>query len=97
MKLHVNLTANRRISNPPEAEMMKYEIAALSLFSNIIMTEYHTSIFVIPCSIFVIRFFKVSFSIKLAVFLASSGAEPRTYISTHSLSPADSRTRSMTR
>jgi hypothetical protein len=28
MKLHVNLTANRRISNPPEAEMMKYGIAS---------------------------------------------------------------------
>jgi hypothetical protein len=29
--------------------------------SKIIMIEYLTSIFVIPCSIFVIRFFKVSF------------------------------------
>jgi hypothetical protein len=54
--------------------MMKCGIAALSLFSKIIMIEYLTSIFVIPCSIFVIRFFKVSFSIKLAVFLANGGA-----------------------
>jgi len=37
-----------------------------------------TSIFIIPCSIFVIRFFKVSFSIKLAAFQASGSAEPRT-------------------
>jgi hypothetical protein len=34
--------------------MMKAEIAALSLSSKIIMTEYLTSIFVIPCSIFLI-------------------------------------------
>jgi hypothetical protein len=44
-------------------------------FSKIIMIEYLTSIFVIPCSIFVIRFFGVSFSIKLATVQASGGAE----------------------
>ena len=48
--------------------MMKCRIAALSLFLKIIMIEYLISIFVIPCSIFDIRFFRVSFSIKLAVF-----------------------------
>jgi hypothetical protein len=53
---------------------MKCGIAALSLFLKIIMIEYLTSIFVIPCSIFVIRFFRVSFSIKLVAFLASGGA-----------------------
>ncbi len=47
---------------------------ALSLYSKIIMVEYLTSIFVILCSIFVIRFFRVSISIKLAVFLARGGA-----------------------
>ncbi len=46
---------------------MKYGIAALSLFSKKVMIEYLTSIFVI-------RFFRVSFSIKLAAFLASGGA-----------------------
>jgi hypothetical protein len=71
MKPHIVGTANRRISNPPEAEMMKGGIAALSLFLKIIMIEYLTSIFVI-------RFFRVSFSIRLAVFLARGGAEPRT-------------------
>ena len=49
MILRKILTANRRISNPPEAEMMKCGIAALSLFSKLIMIEYLTSIFVIPC------------------------------------------------
>ena len=38
------------------------------------MIEYLTSIFVIPCSIFDIRFFRVSFSIRLAVFLARGDA-----------------------
>ena len=51
-------TANRRISNK-KFRMMKCGIAALSLFSKIIMIEYLTSIFIIPCSIFVIRFFRV--------------------------------------
>jgi hypothetical protein len=45
--------------------MMKGGIAALSLFSKIIMIEYLTSEFIIPCSIFVIRFFIVSLSICL--------------------------------
>ena len=62
MKLHIIGTANRRISNK-KFRMMKYGIAALCLFSKIIMIEYLTSIFVIPCSIFDIRFFRVSFSI----------------------------------
>ena len=43
-------------------------------FSIIIMLEYLTSIFVIPCSIFVIRFFRVSFSIRLAAFQARGNA-----------------------
>ena len=43
-------------------------------FSKNNMIEYLTSIFVIPCSIFVIRFFKVSFSIKLAAVQASGNA-----------------------
>ncbi len=42
-------------------------------FSKIIMIEYLTSTFIIPCSIFVIRFLAVSFSIKLVAFLASGG------------------------
>ena len=75
IKLHIVGTANRRISNPPEAEMMKCGIAALSLFLKILMIEYLTSIFVIPCSIFVIRFFRVSFSIRPAAFQASGWAE----------------------
>ncbi len=73
MKLHIVGTANRRISNK-KFRMMKCGIAALSLFLKIIMIEYLTSIFVIPCSIFVIRFFTVSFSIKLAAFQASGVA-----------------------
>ena len=44
-------------------------------FLKIIMIEYLTSIFVIPCSIFVIRFFRVSFLIKRAVYLAGGGAD----------------------
>ena len=71
---HIVGTANRRISNK-KFRMMKCGIAALSLSLKIIMIEYLTSIFVIPCSIFVIRFFKVSFSIRLAAFQASGGAE----------------------
>jgi hypothetical protein len=70
MKPHIVGTANRRISNK-KFRMMKGGIAALSLFLKIIMIEYLTSIFVI-------RFFRVSFSIRLAVFLARGGAEPRT-------------------
>jgi len=53
---------------------MKYGIAALSLFSKIIMIAYLTSKFVIPCSKFVIRFFRVSFSINLAAVQASGDA-----------------------
>jgi len=49
----------RRRYNPYEPQ------AALSLLSKILMIEYLTSIFVIPCSIFVIRFFRVSLSIRL--------------------------------
>jgi hypothetical protein len=56
--------------------MMKCGIAALSLFSKIKMIEYLTSTFVIPCSIFDIRFFRVSFSIKLFDLAASGWAEP---------------------
>ena len=55
---HIVGTANRRISNK-KFRMMKCGIAALSLFTKIIMVEYLTSIFVNPCSIFVIRFFRV--------------------------------------
>ena len=68
MKLHIVGTANRRISNK-KFRMMKCGIATLSLFSKIKMIEYLTSIFVIPCSIFDIRFFRVSFSIRLAALL----------------------------
>jgi hypothetical protein len=49
MKLRIVGTANRRISNPPEAEMMKGGIAALSHFRKIIMIAYLTSTFIIPC------------------------------------------------
>jgi hypothetical protein len=38
---------------------------ALTISDKYKSIEYLTSIFIIPCSIFVIRFFKVSFSIKL--------------------------------
>jgi hypothetical protein len=62
MKLQIVGTGNRRISNK-KFRMMKYGIAALSLFSKIIMIEYLTSIFIIPCSLFDIRFSIVSFSI----------------------------------
>ena len=75
MKLHIVGTANRRISNK-KFRMMKCGIAALSLFSKIIMIAYLTSIFVIPCSIFVIRFFRVSFSIRLDVFFNGGWAYP---------------------
>jgi hypothetical protein len=39
MKLHIIGTANRRISNPPEAEMMKCGIASLSHFDKIDRTH----------------------------------------------------------
>jgi len=55
--------------------MMKGGIVALSLYSKIRMIEYLTSKFIIPCSIFVIRFFKVSFSIWPAAFQTGGGAE----------------------
>jgi hypothetical protein len=42
-------------------------------FSKIIMIEYLTSVFVIPCSIFFFRFFRVSFLIRPAVFQTSGG------------------------
>ena len=57
---HIAGTTNRRISNK-KFRMMKFGIAALSIFSKIIMIEYLTWIFVIPCSIFDIRFFRVFF------------------------------------
>ena len=62
MKLLIVGTANRRISNK-KYRMMKCGVAAHSHFSKIIMIEYLTSIFVIPCSIFDIRSFRVFFSI----------------------------------
>ena len=71
---HIVGTANHRISNK-KFRMMKCGIAALSFFSKIIMVEYLTSKLIIPCSIFVIRFFKVSFSIRLDAFQASIGAD----------------------
>ncbi|CAB1074521.1 hypothetical protein D1AOALGA4SA_2340, partial [Olavius algarvensis Delta 1 endosymbiont] len=40
---------------------------ALTILDNFKSTEYLTSIFMIPCSIFDIRFLKVSFTIRLAV------------------------------
>jgi hypothetical protein len=52
--------------------MRKNGVAALCLFLK--KTEYITSTFDIHDSIFDIRFFKVSFPIRLAVFLASGGA-----------------------
>jgi hypothetical protein len=47
---------------------------ALAISDKYKSIEYLTSTFIIPCSIFVIRFLKVSFSIKLAAFLARGGA-----------------------
>ena len=44
------------------------------------MIEYLTSIFVIPCSTFVIRFYKVSFSIRPAVFIADGWADTKNYL-----------------
>jgi len=72
MKLHIVGTANRRISNK-KFRMMKCGVAALSLFSKTIMIEYLTSIFDISCSIFVIRFSRVSLLIKLAGFRPAAG------------------------
>ena len=62
-------TAEYRISN---RRITKDGIASLSLFIKLL--EYLPSTFDIHDSIFYIRFFKVSFSIKLAVFLASGAA-----------------------
>ncbi len=67
---YMNRTSNppeagckHRISNPPEAEMMKSGIAALNRFLGIKRIEYLPSISLIPCSIFDIRFFGVSYLI----------------------------------
>ena len=62
-------TAEYRISN---RRISKDGIASLSLFIKLL--EYLPSTFDIHDSIFYIRFFKVSFSIKLAVFQASGAA-----------------------
>jgi len=48
-----------------------FALTILDLYKSI---EYLTSTFIIPCSIFVIRLFKVSFSIKLAAFQAGGTA-----------------------
>ena len=62
-------TAEYRISN---RRITKAGIASLSLFIKLL--EYLPSTFDIHDSIFDIRFFKVSFSIKLAAFQASGAA-----------------------
>jgi hypothetical protein len=58
--------------------MQKDGVAALCLFLK--WTEYITSTFDIHDSIFDIRFFKVSFPIRLAVFLASGSARVSIYL-----------------
>jgi hypothetical protein len=50
MKLRKILKANRRISNPPEAEMMKYGIAALGHFLK--KDRIHYSMFDVGRSMF---------------------------------------------
>ena len=71
-------TAEYRISN---RRITKDGIASLSLFIKLL--EYLPSTFDIHDSIFYIRFFKVSFSIKLAVFLASGAARMKHLIQCH--------------
>jgi hypothetical protein len=70
MKLYIVGTANRSLRRALAEWNIEQEISNDEVwnryaqsFAKIIMIEYLTSIFVIPCSIFVIRFFRVSFSI----------------------------------
>ncbi|UCD81496.1 MAG: hypothetical protein JSW26_08770, partial [Desulfobacterales bacterium] len=68
MKLHLNGTANRRISNIEPQNFEGWFRFAQSLFKK--KTEYFPSTFDIRHSLLDIRFFEFLFSIKLAALLA---------------------------
>jgi hypothetical protein len=72
MKLQVTGTANRRISNIEPQNVEVWFRFAQSFFK---IDRIHY--FDIHYSIFDIRFFRVSFSIRLAAFQASGGADTR--------------------
>jgi hypothetical protein len=72
MKLHLNGTANRKISNIEPQNVEGWCRVALSDF--IKKTEYLPSKFEIRYSIFDIRFLQFLFLIRLAVVLASGRA-----------------------
>ena len=66
MKLHMKRTANRSLRRAQAEWNIEQEISndevwnrCAHFFPEIIMIEYLTSIFVIPCSIFDISFFRV--------------------------------------
>jgi hypothetical protein len=68
MKQHIVRTANRSLRRAQAEWNIEQEISndevwnrCTQSFSKIILIEYLTSKFVIPCSIFVIRFFRVYF------------------------------------
>jgi hypothetical protein len=65
MKLQIYGTANRRISNPPEAEMMKCGIAALSLFKidRIHYFDIRHSLFDIRYSLFQSFFYRFDWTL----------------------------------
>ena len=80
-------TANRSLRRAQAEWNIEQEISndeagnrCVQSFLKIKMVVYLTSIFIIPCSIFVIRFFKVSFSIKLAAFQTGGTARMKLHL-----------------
>jgi hypothetical protein len=81
MRNYTKLKANRRISNVEPQNVEVWFRFAQSFFYKIDrstqkLTTGRIHYFDIHYSIFDIRFFKVSFSIRLAAFQARGGAEP---------------------